>query len=173
MSTRRHWVLAIVLALLAVYFALFEGFSDRRPVPDSETGEKLFACARAQPRQISVSTARGRLDGKRSDGRWETSVGGLAPAAFESLADSLCRLPVIERIPGETMLADFGLEPPAAELHVVSDAGDSRLLLGAQTPASNLMYAKFADQPDVLKIGAELASNVERVARYAAQGAGA
>ena len=172
MSTRRHWVLATLLVLLGGYFALFEGFGGRRVPVEGEAGEKLFDCSRAQPEEIRVSTPRGAVDGRRRDGAWDTAAGGLAPAAFESLAESLCRLPIIERMAGEVKLAEFGLDPPVAEVRVASGGRDARLLLGSPTPASNLMYAKFADQPGVLTIGAELASNVERVARSAPAGAG-
>jgi len=172
MSTRRTWLLGMVLALLAGYFVVFEGFAERRAVPDSDAGERLFDCARAQPKRITVATARGRISADRGDVAWQTSAGGLAPAAFEALAESLCRLPVIERIPGMANLGEFGLEPPAAEVDVVADTAERRLLLGTPTPASNLMYAKFADRPEVLKIGVEMASTVERVARFAAPGEG-
>ena len=173
MSTRRSMVLAIVLALLAGYFALFEGFSTPRVSPDSGLDEPLFDCEQAAPQEITVTTARGSLSARRSGAHWESAAGGLAPAAFESRAEALCRLPVIERIGGAVRLEDFGLEPAAGEIHVVAGSQDKRLLIGASTPASNLMYAKFADRAEVLKIGVELASNVERVARFAPSGSAA
>ena len=171
-STRRHWVLAALLVLLGGYFALFEGFGERRVPVEGEGAEKLFDCARARPEEIRVSTPRGSVDGRRRDGVWDTAAGGLAPAAFESLAESLCRLPIIERLSGDVKLAEFGLDPPMAEVGMRGGGHDARLLLGSRTPASNLMYAKFADQTGVLKIGSELASNVERVAHFAPAGAG-
>ena len=101
------------------------------------------------------------------------TVGGLAPAAFEALAEALCRLPVIDHIAGATRLEEYGLAPAAGEIHVVAGSQESRLLIGMPTPASNLMYVRFADRGEVLKIGVELASNVERVARFAQTGDGA
>ena len=65
------------------------------------------------------------------------------------------------------------MAPAAGEIHVVAGSQERRLLIGMPTPASNLMYAKFADRDEVLKIGVELASNVERVARFAPTGNGA
>ncbi len=173
MSTRRSVVLAIVLALLAGYFALFEGFSGPRAAQDAALDEKLFDCAAGAPQRITVATTRGSLSARRNGEHWETTVGGLAPAAFEALAEALCRLPVIDRIAGATRLEEYGLEPAAGEIHVVAGSQERRLLIGMPTPASNLMYVRFADRGDVLKIGVELASNVERVARFAPSGDGA
>jgi hypothetical protein len=185
MSTRRSMVLAIVLALLAGYFALFEGFSSPGAAPDSTRDEKLFDCTHGAPEEITVVTQSGSVSARRNGEQWQTTVGGLAPAAFEGLAESLCRLPVIDRIHLNSLnslnsldsraaqLEEFGLEPPAAEIHAVAAGQDRRLLIGTPTPASNLMYAKLADRPEVWKIGVELASNVERLARLAPPGDGA
>ena len=166
MSGRRTAALGVTLLLLATYFAIFEGFAVTPELPEWERAEKMLDCRSATPRELAVSTDAGTVAAKNVQGRWETDAGGLAPSAFDALAEVLCRLPVIERIPAETSLADFGLEPPAAKVKI-GLAGTKELWLGAATPAENLMYARFADRPDVLKLGVELKGSVERVAQYA------
>jgi len=167
MNARRSAILGAVLAVLVLYFALFEGFSIERPPPESETGVKLFDCKAAAPTEIQVTSPRGTVLARRIGEDWQTSAGGLAPTAFAGLAEALCRLPIIDRIGGPAKLDDFGLEPSAAEIRVAIRGRERRLLVGASTPASNLLYAKFAGEPDVLKLGAELAAVVERVSAFA------
>jgi len=167
MNARRSVILGAVLAALVLYFALFEGFSVERPPPESEGGVKLFDCKPSAPTEIRVTSQRGTVAARRSGEDWQTSAGGLAPTAFAGLAEALCRLPIIDRIGGAAKLGDFGLEPSAAEIRVTIGGRERSLLVGAATPASNLLYAKFAGEPDVLKLGAELAADVERVSAFA------
>jgi hypothetical protein len=167
MNARRSVILGAVLATLVCYFALFEGFSVERPPPESEAGVKLFDCKVSGPTEIQVTSRRGTVVARKVGDDWQTSAGGFAPAAFAGLAEALCRLPAIDRIAGAAKLEDFGLEPSAAEIRVTIGGRERRLLVGAATPASNLLYAKFAGEPDVLKVGAELAADVERVTAFA------
>jgi len=153
--------------VLAAYFAIFEGFSVERARPEWERGEKMLDCGSTTPRELSVSTADGTVSARLVQDRWETDAGGLAPTAFGALAETLCRLPIIDRIGGVGVkLADFGLDPPSARVKI-GLAGTKELWLGTSTPADNLMYAKFVDRPEVLKLGVELKSAVARVAGYA------
>ena len=158
-------MLACVLVALAGYFALFEGFSVT-PAPESHAADHLLDCAAGPPREIAVATAYGVVSGRLVDGRWQSDAGGLAPVAFETLAETLCRLPVIDRIASGAKLADFGLDPPQAKL-AIGLGGEKELWIGSATPAENLLYAKFADQGDIVKLGAELKSVVDRTAGYA------
>jgi hypothetical protein len=159
-------VLGGALLLLAVYFAIFEGFTVERAAPEWERDEKMLDCRSGTPRALAVSTERGTVSARLVAERWETDATGLAPAAFATLAEVLCRLPVIDRIDGEVKLAEFGLDPPAVKV-TIGLAGKRELWLGSSTPADNLMYAKLADRPEVLKVGVELKSTVDRVAGYA------
>jgi uncharacterized protein DUF4340 len=170
MSNRRTAILGAAFSVLVLYFALFEGFSVERPAPEWEQGEKILRCDRGVPTEMQVSGARGRVSGKRENERWVSDPPGpYASEAFADLADALCRLPIIDRIEptsptsGPLDLAQFGLEPPVAELDVVGGGGRHILLVGEATPANNLMYVKLQDRPEVWKVGVELRSDVEKV----------
>jgi len=165
-SGRRTAILACALVVLAAYFAIFEGFRVERARPEWERGEKMLDCGAATPRELAVATEDGTVTARFVHDRWETAAGGLAPVAFGALAETLCRLPIIDKIADAPKLADFGLDPPSAKV-TIGLSGRKELLLGAPTPADNLMYAKLADRPEVLKIGVELKSAVSRVAGYA------
>jgi hypothetical protein len=166
MSARRTAMLAATLLVLAAYFAIFEGFSNERAAPEWQRGEKIVDCRSGPPRELSVTTSEGTVAARLVHDRWETDAGGLAPIAFGALAETVCRLPIIDHMPAGEKLVDFGLDPPQAKIAI--GLGRKReLWLGASTPADNLLYAKFVDAPDVLKIGVELKSTVARVAGYA------
>lgn len=167
MSGRRTALLAAALLAIGLYFALVEGFRVERPVPEGQQGEKLLDCGSGPPSALAVTSGRGRISARRVEDRWDTAARGLAPVSFGALADALCRLPIIEHFDDVANLADFGLDPAAATVDISIGGGVRRLLVGATSPASNLMYVKLADRPEVLKVGAELESNVERVAGYA------
>lgn len=167
MSGRRTAVLAAIFSALAIYFALFEGFTLRAAIPEWERQEKILKCDTGGLRAIELSTPRGQVAGERTADGWKpqqpVEVPQRASQAFEDLAESLCRLPIVDRIEQPSSLADFGLEPPSAQIRVVNGAKTEVLLLGSATPASNLMYAKMAERPDVMKIGVLLRSDVEKV----------
>ena len=164
MSGRRTAILAAALAALLLYFALFEGFSVDRPAPAWERDEKILRCDGGGPSEIEVSGPAGRVAGKREGERWVSEAPGkYVAAAFADLAEALCRLPIIDRIEGPSRLADFGLEPPSAELSVAIGGRTVALLVGGSTPADNLMYLKLGDRPEVLKVGVEFKSDVDKV----------
>ncbi len=167
MSGRRTLVLAATFIALAIFFALFEGFTVHRPIPEWERQEKILKCDAGRLRAIEISTSRGHVAGERNGDGWKPQHPVEAPQrasqAFEDLADSLCRLPIVDRIEQPASLADFGLESPAVQVRIVSEDKTEVLLLGNSTPASNLMYVKIADRSEVLKVGVLLRSEVEKV----------
>ena len=167
MSSRRTAVLAAALLVLAGYFTLFEGFSARQRDPPWSGGAKIVDCGAAAPTELSLAVARGAVSARRDGEQWTTSAGGFAPGAFADLAETLCRLPIIDRIGPAAKLEDFGLDPPPAEIRMVIGGRERRLRIGGSTPADNLMYVKFVDEADVLKVGAELRSSVDRVSAFA------
>jgi hypothetical protein len=167
MSRRRTVVLGAVLLALAVYFFLFEGFSATRPEPPGALAAKILDCTAGRPAELSVSVSHGTVSARREGEGWTTSAGGFAPGAFADLGEALCRLPVIDRIGSPARLEDFGLDPETAEIRVVIRGRELRLRVGASTPAGNLMYVKFTNEADVLKVGVELRSDVDRVAAFA------
>jgi hypothetical protein len=167
MSGRRTAALAGALLVLAIYFALFEGFSVEPPEPPAARGAKILDCRDGAPTKLSVMASRGAVSARREGERWATSAGGFAPAAFAGLAEALCRLPIIDHIGPVAKLEDFGLDPTSAEILIVIGGQERRLEIGASTPADNLMYVKFVDDADVLKVGVELRSNVDRVSAFA------
>jgi hypothetical protein len=176
MSARRTAILGAAFSALVLYFALFEGFSVERPPPEWERGEKILRCDGEGPSEIEVSAPRGRASGRRENDRWVTDVPApYAAEAFAGLAEALCRLPIIDRIEptsGPLRLADFGLEPPVAEIDVATAGGRQTLQVGSATPADNLMYVKRKERPEVWKVGVELRSDVERaLARAKSRGA--
>lgn len=167
MSGRRTVLLAVTFVVLTLYFALFEGFRLSPPLPEWERAEKILKCDSGGLKAIEVSTHRDRVAGERTTEGWKpqqpVELPKRASQSFEDLAESLCRLPIVDRIEQPASLADFGLDPPSAEIRVTNGPRTEVLLLGNATPASNLMYAKLAERPEVLKIGVLLRSDVDKV----------
>ncbi|MGH7896850.1 MAG: hypothetical protein ACREQQ_02795 [Candidatus Binatia bacterium] len=176
MSGRRTAILAAALALLAAYFAVFEGFSLERPPPDWQRGEKILACDRGRPNEIQVSGSRGSVSAKRDGARWQSeSSGPYVSEAFADLVEALCGLPIIDRIePGSDplRLVDFGLEPPFATIEAAGPYGRYTLLIGEPTPADNLMYVKREERREIWKVGVALRSDVEKVITQATREGG-
>jgi hypothetical protein len=166
-SGRRTAVLAGALLVLAIYFALFEGFSLKQPPPPAAGGAKILDCGAGAPTELSLAVSRGAVSAHRENERWTTNAGGFAPGAFADFAEALCRLPIIDRIGPAAKLEDFGLDPAPAEIRLVIGGRERRLQIGASTPADNLLYVKFVDEADVLKVGVELRSSVDRVSAFA------
>ncbi len=167
MSGRRTAALAGALLVLAVYFSLFEGFSVMQPEPPWASGARIVDCGTGEPTELALTVSRGAVSARREGEGWTTSAGGFAPGAFADLAEVLCRLPIIDRIGAATKLEDFGLDSPPAEIRMVIGGRERRLRIGAPTPADNLVYVKFVDQADVLKVGMELRASVDRVSTFA------
>jgi hypothetical protein len=165
-SGRRTMILGTVLFVLAAYFALFER-STVRPERSDSGGSKILDCGDGRPTELSLTGPRGSISARREGEDWVTNAGGFAPVAFANLAEALCRLPVIDRIGPPVGLADFGLEPASAEIRATIGGRERRLQVGASTPAYNMMYIKFVDEPDVLKVGIELRSDVDRLSAFA------
>jgi hypothetical protein len=167
MSGRRTAVLAAALVVLGVYFALFEGFSVTPPEPPWASGAKIVDCGAGAPTELALAVSRGTISARREGEEWTTSAGGFAPGAFADLAEVLCRLPIVDRIGSATKLEDFGLDPARAEIRMAVGGRERRLRIGAPTPAENLMYVKFMDEADVLKVGMELRASVDRISKFA------
>lgn len=171
MSARRTVVLAVVFVCLAAYFILFEGISVAPTAPEWQRAEKIVRCAPRGFQALEVRSAKGRLVAERAGDGWRVTTPAVDPDTaarmVTDLAQALCELPVIDRIPAPASLADFGLERPSVELRMVHEGRSEVLLLGEDSPARNLMYAKFAERADVLKVGALLRMEVDKVAAHA------
>jgi hypothetical protein len=163
-SARRTFVLAALFGILGGWVLFVEGLRMEPAAPEWERAEKIVDCARAPISAIEIA---GRIVGKKSGERWTADV----PAerrdrialAFEDLSRSLCELPILDRIAEPGNLADYGLEPPARELRLEQGERKRSLDLGAATPAQNLLYARFRDEPAVLQVGVLLRHEVEKV----------
>ncbi|MGH7857625.1 MAG: hypothetical protein ACREQY_09865 [Candidatus Binatia bacterium] len=172
MSIRRTAVLAAAFAILAVYFLVFEGVSVERPAPEWERGERILSCPAGGLSELHVSGPRGELRAERFGEGWKVvpkpELEQIAGAAVESLAASLCDLPVIDTIHDFSSLADFGLEAAPIEIRAAGGHWKGALFIGELTPARNLLYARREDGSQVLKVGALLRSEVDKVLAYAA-----
>jgi hypothetical protein len=164
-------MLAVAFAVLAIYFLAFEGVSVERPLPEATTGPTILACPDGGVTKLRVRGPGGIVVADRSGSEWRLTpspeLGLPATLAVESLVSSLCDLPVIDTIPEPESLGDFGLDHPTVEVETAAGDWRSVLVLGDLTPAQNLLYAKRSDERRVLKVGALLRSEVEKVLAFA------
>jgi hypothetical protein len=176
MSRRRTAILAAIFLVLGGYFVVFEGLSLERAKPEWEGEAKILPCPADGIREIRVAGPNGEVTGEREGEGWKISPGHEpkrpAELALDSLAAALCDLPVIDTIESPQSFADFGLDPAPIEVQVASGHWNAKLGIGEFTPARNLLYARKGDRPEVLKIGALLRSEIDKVLAYAEPAAG-
>lgn len=174
MSPKRTIVLAAIFTALAAYFALFEGFSTEPPIPEWERQEKIVACdteGGIRSLRVSADSKRVVAAERRADG-WHVALADPPPRAADAvrdLAEALCKLPVVDRFSEDGSLEQFGLGAARLEIRIETGSGAETLLLGNRTPAGNSLYAKKREAPGVLKLGALLQSEIDKVLRYAPQ----
>lgn len=161
MSPGRTRVLAAVLVLLAVEFWLFEGDHEGPSAPHAHP-PALVECGAAVPDRLTISAEGRSVEAVRENGAWAAPGGPLASAALASLAEMLCRLPVLDRVADAASRAEFGLSPPRATVTGTVAGSRFALALGRATPLANQVYVAREERSGVLIVGAELASGVER-----------
>jgi hypothetical protein len=166
-SERRTWILAVLFAALAIWVVLVEGVRIAPAPPEWERGEKIVACGEAPITAIEIRAGDRTLAARRSGERWSTDAPvadrDRAGLAIADLAQSLCDLPILDRIAEPGALADYGLEAPGVSLVIDRAGGRTTLDLGAASPAQNLLYARFREDAAVLQVGVLLRHEVQKV----------
>ncbi|HEX6324140.1 MAG TPA: DUF4340 domain-containing protein [Vicinamibacterales bacterium] len=154
------------LFLLAIAAVLggYVWFVEMKRDPNASTDaprEKLFAVEPAQIQEIRLTNEAGEQSTLRraAEGRWslvevpgaqvdETEAGSIA-TGLASLEASR----VVDEQPPS--LAEYGLDTPRVTASFTDAAGKQHtLLMGSKTPAGGDVYAKLADAPRVVLIGA-------------------
>ena len=172
MSGRRTAVLAAILVALAAYFFAFENAAVEVPEPDWKSAEKILDCGEDGVESLVVATAGGvRLEARRDGVRWAIepapSVVRQAEVAVGDLVTALCTLPVIETIPDPESRSAFGLDQPSVEVRLQTGGGERTLRVGELTPARNFLYVARNGERAVLKVGALVRSEVDKVLLHA------
>lgn len=148
-------VLALLFALLAGFYYIYEV----RLAPEREKAERARGRLwTVEPKDVEEVTFKRRQDTvhlKREGDGWVLLAPVRAPGDRSPVTDIVTNLVTakVEREiePNPAKLADFGLDPPAAEI-TVKAKGKSEplgLLLGDKNPTGIWVYAKQKDKPAV------------------------
>ena len=142
--------------------------SSEPPKPDSTASqEKLLAIESSHVQSFTIKPREGEaITCRREGGNWviaepkkvsadSTAVSGLLNSLTGATIDQ-----VVEAKP--TNLKDFGLDPPAATLQVLTDAKPAQfsLSLGDETPTSGGIYAQLAGNPRVVTLASYLKTSL-------------
>jgi len=151
--------LAIVLFALVCYYMIFEFVApDAKPGPEALVPILLLDYDDVQ--KVAVKTSDGReFIAERQEGHWSLIKGQKGERWADNITDfvaNLVRTVEVDRIPGgSSELSIYGLDNPTYQI-IVTDVTDKtyQLLIGDTTPVKTSVYAKFAESPDVLIVGA-------------------
>jgi hypothetical protein len=110
---------------------------------------KSFTCRREGSAWVIAEPAKLAAD--------QSSVSGFLSSLADAAMDD-----VVDPHPGN--LKDFGLDPPAETVKVISDSKPQQftLLLGDETPTSGGLYAQVAGNPRVFTLATYLKSSLEK-----------
>lgn len=161
------------LALLAALWGSFT-YYDRvksRSAAKVETTpqEKILPLDRSHIQSFTLKARSGELITCRREGEKWTITDPKKLAADQNAASSVISsltTATVEEVvePHPSSLKDFGLDPPAETLEVLTDSKPAKftMLLGDETPTSGGIYAQIAGNPRVLTLASYLKSSFEK-----------
>ena len=161
MREKHILILAIILLGLVTYFSIFEMFPS--PEEPEDIGPPVFFLDYRDVKKIQIRTSEGEeLICERKERGWDLIKGEETEKWRAKIADFVLYLlwaVEIDKIPVEnSQLSYYGLENPAYWI-TLTDVTDKtyQLMTGDSTPVKTSVYAKFADSPNIIIIGARMA----------------
>jgi hypothetical protein len=166
------WKTALILVLLAAGLGGFFLYDVYRLGPARDKTEsakgRLWAVEPKDVEALAIKRQRDTIRLRRVEGGWEMiepvkARGDRGP--IDEVVTSLATLRMDREIdPGPARLADFGLDPPAAEvrLDVKGRAEPLTLSVGARSPTGAWVYAREGSRPGVVTVAELVARDVER-----------
>jgi hypothetical protein len=160
-------VLAVVLIGLGTFFYVYE--VRQGPAREKATTEKDRAWKGLEAKdveEVAIARKGDTLRLKKAGEAWTLTAPIEARAErqpAEDLASSLVSLRVEREIEAASFKrADYGLEPPAAEITFKAKGETHRVRLGAKNPTGIWVYAQLEDRPAVVLVPDSLLRDAEK-----------
>jgi len=152
---------AVILFGLVVYYAVFEYGASSETVPE-DIGPPILLLDYRAVKKIHVRTHDGKeFIAEQREMSWDLIKGNEAETWNAKVTDFVLYFisaVEIDKIPIEGVeLSKFGLETPQYEV-TLTDITDKtyQLAIGENTPVRTSVYARFADSPQIIIVGALL-----------------
>jgi len=165
---KHNVLLGVILVVLVGYYALFEVSS-----PPQETkvvrGTPIYLVEPWDVKRIAVAGEdEKQVVAEREEKRW-LLIKGKPESGFETKVDdfvtALLMTVEIDKFPYEENLrSDCGLDNPSYTV-TLTDITDKTytLFVGGKTPVGTCIYARFADSPNILVVGALLGYELSKL----------
>lgn len=173
MSARYLKSLVAVIVLVILWFA-FTGWNKHKSREESQKAKtnpahKLLSVAGNQIQSFTLTSQGGTTLACDKQGKTWVIAKPLPTSADQdkvnAFVQSLTSATEDEQIAARPSdLKDYGLDPPAETLAVTTDSAPRQftLLLGAETPTSNGVYARIAGQPQVFTLSDDVKTALEK-----------
>ncbi|MBN2468687.1 MAG: DUF4340 domain-containing protein [Deltaproteobacteria bacterium] len=168
MKEKHLLIVALILFCLVVYYNLFEYGYGRNEAAEQQWSPIIFL-QYGDVKKVSATTSDGKESVfERTGNRWRIIKGTQVERWQEKVQDFVMNLLMtveIDKIPAdEVELSAFGLDNPRYRI-TITDVTDKsyQLLVGKQSPTRTSVYAKFADSPSVLVVGALLNWEISKI----------
>jgi hypothetical protein len=173
MKSKKYLNTLIALAILAGTWAAFTYYDKRKssekPKTEASKEEKILSVDAQHIQSITFKPRDGEaFTCRREAGTWTIAEPRHLAAdqgALSGFLNSLTTATVDDVIaPHPTSLKEFGLDPPAFTLELITDAKPPSftLLLGDDTPTSGGIYAQASGNPRVFTLASYLKSSLEK-----------
>jgi hypothetical protein len=153
--------LALILLALATYYSVFEAdFATRKP--GGPTGPPILLLHDSDVKRVEIQKADGRtIRCERTGYNWRMVEGVETERWNETIEDFVAYFvsaPEVDKFSDSGLqLSEYGLDTPGYRI-TITDLTDKpyHLLVGNTTPVGVAVYAKFAESPQVIIVGALL-----------------
>ena len=168
MREKHILILAVVLLGLVIYYNLFESNGASKK-SEERPGTPVFLLQYGDVKKLHVVTSDDKeLVCERQGRGWSIIKGRNAGNGQEKIDDfvvSLLMTVEIDKILSKNVQLDkFGLKKPAYQINLTDITDKSyQLLAGDTTPTGTCIYAKLADSPDIIIVGALLKWELSKI----------
>jgi len=156
MKLKTTLILAIILALIAGYYYLFEVKRAKQVEERKEEAKKLFHYSSEEVSQLRLKGVEEVISCKKVSDEWRLEEPVQAKGNKEEIEQTIKNILDIEQ---ERLIAtepddlkQFGLSPPTAEVSFQVNGKWETLQVGDETPTGASLYAKKGDSNEVLLV---------------------
>ena len=158
-------ILAVVLLGLVIYYNFFESNGASKK-SEERPGTPVFLLQYGDVKKLHVVTSDDKeLICERQGRRWSIIKGRNVQEKINDFVVSLLITLELDKILSENVQLDkFGLGNPAYQINLTDITDKSyQLLVGDTTPTGTCIYAKLADSPDIIIVGALLKWELSKI----------
>jgi len=158
MRTRTVLIYLAILAVLAGYFAYFEGVRRKARLAEEERAHLVFQVEEGKITDLKVSPAGSKPMALTKDGHWRLTGPMEGPAddfALRGLVAALVGLKAERQVESAAQdLRPYGLDQPTLHLAFAAAGAWHNLRIGAKTPVGDYFYASGDEEARVILISA-------------------